>query len=150
MFTFQLVDGGKQLVAKENPSKALPHSYTIELKDALEAGKTIKVRKKFSFRLKQLSNIDFATFQLQVEAVFSNHLAPHPAEITQKEKQLVQYRGNAYLYSQYKVKSQTTKILLSSSNIESFTKVKPSSQSESTVTYGPYDNIPPLSEVNSL
>jgi hypothetical protein len=44
MFTFQLVEGGKQLVAKENPSKALPHSYTIELKDTLEAGKTIKVR----------------------------------------------------------------------------------------------------------
>jgi len=124
-FKAQLVEGGKQLVAKENPSKALPHSYTIELKDTLEAGKTIK---------------------LQVEAVFSNHLSPHPAEITQKEKQLVQYRGNAYLYSQYKVGSQTTKISLSSSNIESFTKVKPSSQSESTVTYGPYENIPPLSE----
>ena len=79
--------------------------------------------------------------------VLSHHLVPHPAEISQKEKQLVRYLGSAYLYSPYKVLSQTTKVLLSSSNIESFTKVKPTSQSDSTITYGPYENIVPLTEV---
>lgn len=82
-----------------------------------------------------------------VGTVFTHHLAPHPSEITQKEKQLVQYRGNAYLYSPYKVTAQTTKILLSSSSVESFTKVKPSSQSDSTITYGPYENIAPFTQV---
>nr|CAG4650097.1 EOG090X04O4 [Sida crystallina] len=118
-FKAQLTDG-KVLTAANNGG-----SYTVELKDALEAGKTVKV---------------------QVEIVLTHYLAPHPAEITQKEKQLVQYRGNAYLYSPYKVVTQTTKILLSSSNVEGYTKVKPSSQSDSTVTYGPYDNIAPHTE----
>ncbi len=33
-----------------------------------------------------------------VETVQAHHLEPHPAQISQKEKQLVRYRGNAYLY----------------------------------------------------
>lgn len=65
-----------------------------------------------------------------------------------KEKQLVQYKGSAYIYSPYKVLSQTTKVLLSSSSVESYTKVKPSSQSDSTITYGPYENIAPLTEAS--
>lgn len=82
--------------------------------------------------------------------VFTHHLTPHPAEITQKEKQLVQYRGSAYFYSPYKTLSQTTKVLLSSSTVESYTKVKPSSQSDSTITYGPYENISPLTVVSKI
>lgn len=87
------------------------------------------------------------TVQVLVGTVFTHHLSPHPKEITQKEKQLVQYRGNAYIYTPYKVTTQTTKVLLSSSTVESYTKVKPSSQSDSTITYGPYENVAPLSEV---
>ena len=79
--------------------------------------------------------------------VFTHHLALHPAEITQKEKQLVRYRGSAYIYSPYKVNTQTTKVLLPGSNIETFTKVKPSSQSDAIITYGPYENIAPQTEV---
>ena len=87
------------------------------------------------------------TAKVLIGSVFTHSLAPHPAEITQKEKQLVQYRGSAYIYSPYKITTQTTKILLSSSNVESFTKVKPSTQSDSTITYGPYENIAPFTGV---
>jgi len=83
-----------------------------------------------------------------VATVFANHLTAHPVEITQKEKQLVQYRGSAYILSPYKIVTQTTKVLLSSSNVESFTKVKPSAQSDTTITYGPYENIAPSTQVN--
>lgn len=82
-----------------------------------------------------------------VATVFSHFLNPHPAIITQKEKQLVQYKGNAYIYSPYKVGSQTTKVLLSSSTIESFTRIKPAAQSDSTITYGPYSDVSPWAEV---
>ena len=55
------------------------------------------------------------------------------------------YRGNHYAYLPYKCKTQTTKVTLSSSNIENYTKLKPVSQSESTITYGPYSNVEPFS-----
>ncbi|EFX75282.1 hypothetical protein DAPPUDRAFT_226428 [Daphnia pulex] len=102
-------------------------TYKVTLSSSLEPGQTVKVL---------------------VGTVFTHNLVPHPAEITQKEKQLVQYRGSAYIFSPYKIASQTTKVLLSSSSVESYTKVKPSSQSDSTITYGPYENIAPLTEVD--
>ena len=54
------------------------------------------------------------------------------------------------MLSPYKIGTQTTKVLLSSSNVESFTKVKPSSQSDTTITYGPYENIAPSTQVIKL
>jgi oligosaccharyltransferase complex subunit alpha (ribophorin I) len=36
-------------------------------------------------------------------------------------------------------------VTLASSNIESFSKLKPTSQSEATITYGPYSNVEPFS-----
>jgi oligosaccharyltransferase complex subunit alpha (ribophorin I) len=88
--------------------------------------------------------------QVLVGTVFTHNLVPHPAEITQKEKQLVQYRGSAYIFSPYKIASQTTKVLLSSSSVESYTKVKPSSQSDLMIAYGPYENIAPLTEASLI
>nr|CAG4645477.1 EOG090X04O4 [Lynceus sp. MCZ IZ 141354] len=67
----------------------------------------------------------------------------HQTQITQREKQLILFQGSAYLYTPYPVTTQTTKITLTSPNVESFTKVKPSSQSDTTITYGPYENIAP-------
>jgi len=42
------------------------------------------------------------------------------------------------------VNRQTTKVLTGSKNIESYTKLKPSSQTESTVSLGPYENTAPF------
>nr|CAG4650912.1 EOG090X04O4 [Simocephalus serrulatus] len=128
-FKAQLADGkdsSAELKSASSSGKGTL-SYKITLSSSLEPGQTVLVG-----------------------TVFTHHLTPHPAQITQKEKQLVQYRGSAYIYSPYKILSQTTKVLLSSSTVESYTKVKPSSQSDSTITYGPYDNVAPLSEENIL
>lgn len=76
-----------------------------------------------------------------IETVYAKMLNPHPALITQADKQLVQYFGNAYFYSPYKTVTQKTTIHLASRNVESYTTVKPSSHSDTTITYGSYDNI---------
>lgn len=97
--------------------------YQIDLRDPLQPGRTTSV---------------------EVEAVFTHELDPYPKEITQKEKQLVRYAGNAYLYSPYLVTKQTTTIILPSRNVESFSRIKPVTQSDSTITYGPYDKRAPF------
>ncbi|XP_031839429.1 dolichyl-diphosphooligosaccharide--protein glycosyltransferase subunit 1 [Nomia melanderi] len=98
--------------------------YKIELKDPLSPGRTMSV---------------------EIEMILSHELVPHPKEITQKEKQLVKYMGNIYLYSPYNIMKQTTTVSLPSRNIESYTKLKPVSQSDSMITYGPYEKLPPFS-----
>lgn len=84
-----------------------------------------------------------------VECVFSKALVPHPSSIAQKEKQLVKYNGNHYFYSPYKTETQKTTITLSSKNVEHYSNFKPVSLTDSTITYGSYENVSPLS-VNAL
>lgn len=85
--------------------------------------------------------------QIDVEVIYTHLLKPHPASITQKEKQLVLFQGNHYVYSPYHVVKQTTTINLGTKNVESYTKLKPVQQSDNVLNYGPFENIPPLSEV---
>lgn len=98
--------------------------YQIELKDPLSPGRTMSV---------------------EIEWILAHELIPHPKEITQKEKQLVKYIGNIYLYAPYSIMKQTTTVSLPSRNIESYTKFKPVSQSDSFITYGPYEKLSPFS-----
>ena len=87
--------------------------------------------------------------QVNVNMVLSHVLEPLPAEIKQTEKQLLQWKGNANIYHPCQVDSQTTKYILPSNQIEGYTRVKPVSSSESTINYGPYENVPSLSKVTS-
>jgi len=82
---------------------------------------------------------------LDVDVLLIGRLQPFPASITQKEKQLVLFNGNAYIFSPYSITKQTTTITTGTKNLESFTKVKPSSQSDSKLVYGPYENVKPFS-----
>lgn len=84
------------------------------------------------------------TAVVNVEFVFTNLLVPYPSSIMQKERQLVRYFGNHYFYSPYLTTKQTTSVIVNSRSIESYTKLKPVAQSESTITYGPYNDIKPL------
>jgi oligosaccharyltransferase complex subunit alpha (ribophorin I) len=81
-----------------------------------------------------------------IETVFSKYLQPHPSAITQADKQLVRYFGNVYFYSPYKTLTQKTTVHLASRNVESFTQLKPSSQSDTQLNYGPYENVAPLTK----
>jgi oligosaccharyltransferase complex subunit alpha (ribophorin I) len=77
------------------------------------------------------------TVDVEVETVYTHYIEPFPTEISQKDKQLVKYVGSHYLFSPYKVVKQTTKVTLASKNVESFTKLKPFSQSDNVLTFGP-------------
>lgn len=78
---------------------------------------------------------------LLIETVYSKSLQPYPTQITQNERQLVRYFGNAYFYSPYKTIAQKTTVQLASKSVESYTTVKPSAQVDGTITYGPYENV---------
>uniref|UniRef100_A0A2M4A0S2 Dolichyl-diphosphooligosaccharide--protein glycosyltransferase subunit 1 n=1 Tax=Anopheles triannulatus TaxID=58253 RepID=A0A2M4A0S2_9DIPT len=81
-----------------------------------------------------------------IETVFTKNLKPFPSAIGQNERQLVQYFGNVYFYSPYKSASQKTTVHLSSRNVESYTQFKPSSHADTTIVYGPYDNVSAFSQ----
>ena len=80
-----------------------------------------------------------------MEVVMAHALQPFPKEITQNERQLIQFVGNAYVPSPYPSKTQSTTITLPSSTIESFSRVTPTSSSDNVLTYGPYSDVPPFS-----
>lgn len=97
-----------------------PNTYNVILKQAIAAGRTASVI---------------------LEVVLSNAAIPYPSSITMKEKQFVRYFGNHYFYSPYPTTKQTTSVTMNSRNIESFSKLKPFTQSESTIKYGPYSDV---------
>lgn len=99
--------------------------WRVDLKDALNAGATVAITS---------------------EAVFTKSLQPYPTAITQQEDQLVKYTGNLYVFSPYSVTSQKTNVVVNTKSIESFSKVKPFSQQDGVIQYGPYPNIEPFTD----
>ena len=69
-------------------------------------------------------------------------------EILQKGKQLVKYTGNLDSFSPYSVTKQTAIVLLPSRNVESYTKTKPWTQSDSTINYGTFGKKSPFSQMH--
>eukprot|EP00096_Caligus_rogercresseyi_P014674 TRINITY_DN718_c0_g1_i1.p1 TRINITY_DN718_c0_g1~~TRINITY_DN718_c0_g1_i1.p1 ORF type:complete len:600 (-),score=215.11 TRINITY_DN718_c0_g1_i1:225-2024(-) len=79
---------------------------------------------------------------LELKMVLAHALRNFPAEILQKEKQLVLFEGlGLTLYSPYPVKTQTTRIILPNANIESYSPAKPVAQVDNTITYGPFSSL---------
>lgn len=81
------------------------------------------------------------SFDATVEEVFVHAMTPFPTKITQSEKQYVLFSGNHYYYTPYTVKKQTTTVSLATSSVESYSKLKPTSLSDNTITYGPYIDV---------
>jgi len=98
--------------------------WKVEMRDAISAGGSDSV---------------------DVEVVLAQVLEMYPAAITQREKQLVRFTGNHYVFLPYTTMTQSTTVNVASSAIESYSKLKPVSQSDSTITYGPYSNMEPFS-----
>lgn len=88
------------------------------------------------FRLKPGDAVD-----LTVEEVFVHAMNPFPTKITQSEKQFVLFSCNHYYYTPYAVKKQTTTVSLATSSVESRSKLKPTSLSDNSITYGPYSDV---------
>ena len=71
-------------------------------------------------------------------------------EITQSQNQLVVYRGNHFYYSPYVTETQTTTIELSSSTVESYSKLLNPDKEGSQIKYGDskeFENVSPFTQV---
>lgn len=82
--------------------------------------------------------------------MLTNALSPYPVTITQKEKQLVLFKGNHYFYSPYRVIKQTTNVNVGTRNVESYSKLNPVTQTDVGFAYGPYLEQKPFAEVSVL
>lgn len=110
---------------------------------------TVASKKDLSFwRIELPSNLEPGkTMTVDVDSSYAHALTPYPAEITQSQKQQVLYNGNVYFFSPYSTKSQTTTVTTTNTAIESYSKSpKPVSQTDRTVTYGPYEQREAFSE----
>lgn len=124
------------------PNELRDHLAFISIKDALKKELKVtedKVNEGVAFTVTLGSSSPNPV--LNVETIFTKSLQPFPTHITQSERQLVRYFGNAYFYSPYATLTQKTTVQLTSKQVESYTTVKPSSQSDAVITYGPYENI---------
>mmetsp|Transcript_16718 Transcript_16718/g.16817 ORF Transcript_16718/g.16817 Transcript_16718/m.16817 type:complete len:453 (+) Transcript_16718:63-1421(+) len=90
-----------------------------------------------------------STAALKVVAVFTDLLTPYPSEIGQHDNQLVLFANSHYFLSPYSTQSQKTTLKLSSSQIESYTKLDPQNARGSSIIFGPYKEIGPM-EVSPL
>ncbi|KAG1686263.1 hypothetical protein DVH05_007037 [Phytophthora capsici] len=81
------------------------------------------------------------TGTVKVTAYFTRVLTPYPAEITQKEDQLVLFDASHLITSPYLTKTQTTKLKLPSGKVENVRAAEPISRKGSVVTLGPYADI---------
>ncbi|KAF4532123.1 hypothetical protein B566_EDAN004129 [Ephemera danica] len=97
--------------------------WRVDLRDDLPAGKSVSV---------------------EVDFVLGHELKPHPAQISQREKQLVLYEGNLYFFSPYTTVKQKKTFTVTSHTVESYTQISPVAHSDNTITYGPYENIAPF------
>jgi len=98
--------------------------YRVGLDNSLEAGQSVS---------------------FEVEIVLSHVLQAYPAEIVQAERQLMKFNDNLFLFSPYTTNTQTTTVVCTNSNLESYTKIS-SKVSENTITYGPFENKEPFSQ----
>ncbi|ETV97888.1 hypothetical protein H310_09210 [Aphanomyces invadans] len=79
---------------------------------------------------------------IRMTAYFTRMLTPLPAAIKQSENQLVVFRAPHLLPSPYPTVTQTTRVKLPSSHIESHTLLEPVAANGSTLTFGPYQSTP--------
>lgn len=124
VFKARISDSDAYLASKMVVSSGHHLSWRIMFDIPLESGKTTVV---------------------DVYYVLINYLVPYPTQITQNEKQYVKFIGNSFVYMLYPIGKVTTSIALGTKNIESYTKVEPTSYSDSHILYGPYKDVPPLS-----
>lgn len=167
----RLIDLSSQLVkittsiTIENAGKDSVLNYVIALEPGtagnlsyISAKDSVKDELKLSsVKVASSKNDNFINLQLKqpldsgrttvvtLEYVFANSLVPYPSSIAQKERQLVRYFGSHYFYSPYVTKKESTTVALKAKSVENYTKLQPVTQSDSSIVYGPYNNIPPLS-----
>jgi len=126
------------------------HTMNINLFSQIEEFVSI-CRDKTFYRVDLPSGLDAGKeITLDVETSYSHSMHAYPTHITQSERQYVRFIGNVYFYTPYHTQTLSTVVLCATSSIESYTKEKPVSTSEKTITYGPYEDVEPFKEVTRI
>ncbi|RDB22610.1 Dolichyl-diphosphooligosaccharide--protein glycosyltransferase subunit 1 [Hypsizygus marmoreus] len=93
-----------------------------------------------------------ATLNLVLETIQTHATTPWPKQASQKEDQALKYQTDLFVLSPYRTSVQRTKLksltpriisFTTPENVQDFTLDIPATKSGATVTYGPYNNIPP-------
>ncbi|PFH52717.1 hypothetical protein AMATHDRAFT_139280 [Amanita thiersii Skay4041] len=92
------------------------------------------------------------TLNIVLETIQTHATEPWPAKAAQTEEQAVKFTTDLFVVSPYSTAVQRTKLRTLSpriitytipENLDQFTSEATASKSSATVTYGPYNNIPP-------
>jgi len=118
------------------------HQQALNLKKINQHTYSIQLEGENEIKANSQSNL------ITIEQIYTRLLQPFPETIKQNGRQLVKYNGNHYYYSLYDTKTQQTKIKLpATGSIENYSKtVKPVTQTDRAIHYGPFENVPKLSE----
>ncbi|KAI9577148.1 hypothetical protein GQX74_004910 [Glossina fuscipes] len=76
-----------------------------------------------------------------IEVIYTSEIKPYPEEIKQAYKQFVRHTGPMYFYSVYKTRFQKIQVKLATSNIISYTQIKPCAVSSNKIKHGPFEDI---------
>lgn len=87
---------------------------------------------------------------VKITAYYTRVLTPYPAEISQKEDQLVLFETSHLIKSPFVTKTQTTKLKLPSGKVESIRAADPILRKGSVVTLGPYTNVESFATASGL
>ncbi|KAJ3128535.1 proteasome regulatory particle base subunit [Nowakowskiella sp. JEL0407] len=82
------------------------------------------------------------TTTFTVSEVYSNAVVPFPREQVQTKSQSVQYNGNAYYLSPYKIDTLKTTVKVKVNNLHGATPFD--AKTSDKLTYGPYKDVQPL------
>lgn len=118
---------------------------------AVEESKSDPVKgSQYVVKLKPASGKKQHVFSLST--IFSHKLRPYPSEITQAERQLMAFEGNAYFYSPYATENQETRVTVATPvNIVSYSqKPTPVSKQDATLVFGPYKDKAAFSQAELL
>ncbi|KAF8204968.1 oligosaccharyl transferase alpha subunit [Pholiota molesta] len=90
------------------------------------------------------------TFNLILETVQTHATHPWPETAGQNEEQALKYSTDLFVISPYTTSIQRTKVKSLTPHVEGFAKDSVVSKSGATVTYGPFENVPPSTEASFL
>lgn len=135
----------------------MTETLPLQLENAEEKLKVVQTGIVGKPELQQVYKVSLAqplgseqSITVVVETVFAHAIFPFPKEITQNDRQLVQFTGNVYVLSPYPCKTQSTTVHLPTSSVESFTRVAPANVNDKDIVYGPYGDIAPFSNAKII
>lgn len=111
-------------------------------KEKLAITKTTDAKLEVHFKTPLASKMSTA---IKISLYILHQQIPKPDKIKQEEEQYLEYTGNAVLLSPYFTETQETEIEINDDDtLLRYTSLNGSNKEESSVVYGPYENVAPM------